>query len=174
MCIRRIVLAAAACLVAGAPAAAEGPNLGKPLGEADIPYYARYTMPDGTGLPAGKGTATEGKAIYEAQCASCHGATGNEGPIMAPVGPAKDFAKPAGRFWPHATTMFDYVRRAMPFTAPKSLSDDEVYAVAAYLLWRNGLIEETTVVDAESLPKVQMPNRGNFVDLWEKQADKPY
>ncbi len=174
MSTRRIALAVAAALASSTPAIAEGPNLGQPLTEAEIPYYARYVMPDGTGLPPGKGTAAEGKAIYEAQCASCHGATGNEGPVMPPVGPAKAYAKSAGRFWPHATTIFDYVRRAMPFMTPKALSDDEVYAVTAYILWRNGLIEESAVVDAQSLPKVAMPNRGNFIDLWAKQADKPY
>lgn len=174
MSTHRIALAFAACLTASGSAIAEGPNLGRPLTEAEIPDYARYVMPDGTGLPPGKGTAVAGKAIYEAQCATCHGATGNEGPIMAPVGPAKGYAKPAGRFWPHATTMFDYVRRAMPFMTPKSLSDDEVYAVTAYILWRNGLIEEDAEVNAQTLPSIAMPNRGNFIDLWARQADKPY
>jgi len=174
MCTRKIALAFAACLAASAPALAEGPGLGQPLAEAEIPFYALYAMPDGTGLPPGQGTAAEGKAIFEAQCSSCHGATGNEGPIMPPVGPAKAYAKSAGQFWPHATTMFDYVRRAMPFMSPKTLSDDEVYAVTAYILWRNGLIEETAVVNAQSLPKVAMPNRANFIDLWARQADKPY
>jgi mono/diheme cytochrome c family protein len=167
---------ALAILIALAPvvALAEGPGLGQPLGEDEIPFYARHAMPDGAGLPAGGGTAAAGAPIFLEQCGFCHGDTGIEGPIMPPVGPVASYAKPAGRYWPHATTLFDYIRRAMPFHAPKSLSMDEVYAVTAYILHRNALVAEDEVMDARTLASVQMPNRDNFIDLWATQGDKPY
>jgi cytochrome c len=163
-------------LVAYAPisAFAEGPGLGEPLNEDEIPIYARYVMPDGTGLPPGSGTAIQGQPIYQAQCGSCHGETGVEGPIMPPVGPNELWDKPAGLHWPYATTLFDYIRRAMPFHAPKSLGDDEVYAVTAYILHRNGLVTEDEVLNKANLADVEMPNRENFIDLWGTQSDKPY
>lgn len=168
----RIAFVAAASFALACQAA--GPERGQPLSEAEIPVYARYIMPNGEGLPPGKGTAKEGEALYKAQCASCHGATGQEGPIMPPVAPGKDYAKSAGQYWPHATTLFDYIRRAMPFATPKSLSDDQVYALTAYLLWRNGVIAEGAQMDAQSLPKVKMPGREKMIHLWDKQRDKPY
>lgn len=174
MYTRRIALAAVAALLLSASAFAEGPGLGLPLAEADIPFYARYVMPDGAGLPPGEGTPAAGKAVWETHCARCHGATGNEGPVMPPVGPAQAFAKPAGTFWPYPTTLFDFIRRAMPFMTPKILSDDEVYAVTAFILQRNGVIAEDAVMNAVTLPQVLMPNRENFIDLWAKQGDKPY
>jgi S-disulfanyl-L-cysteine oxidoreductase SoxD len=155
-------------------ARADGPGLGQPLSPDDIPIYARYIMPDGTGLPSGSGSAVEGAEVYLYDCASCHGDTGIEGPVTPFVGPNDVWPKPAGLHWPHATTLFDYIRRAMPFYAPKSLSDDEVYAVTAYILWRNGVIEENTVLDAKTLPQVVMPNTGNFIDVWSLQGDKPW
>jgi len=163
-------------LVTFAPtlALADGPGLGKPLSEEEIPVYARYVMPDGTGLPPGSGTAVQGQPIYQAQCSSCHGETGIEGPIMPPVGPNEVWAKPAGRYWPYATALFDYIRRAMPFDAPKSLSDDEAYALTAYILYRNDLVPETEVLNEENLAHIEMPNRINFINLWAKQKDKPY
>ncbi len=155
-------------------ATAEGPGLGTPLAAAGIPDWARVVMPDGDGLPAGSGTARTGAVVYQRHCASCHGETGVEGPIQPLVGPTKVYAKPAGAHWPHAPSLFGYVQRAMPFDAPKSLSNDEVYAVTAWILVRNGIIAEDAVVDAASLPKVQMPNRQNFLDLWELQQERPY
>jgi cytochrome c len=160
--------------VLSAEAMAESPGLGKRLGEADIPVWARYVMTDGTGLPPGRGTVSAGRAIFERDCASCHGKTGAEGPIQPMVGPPKSYAKPAGAHWPHATSMFDYIRRAMPFTAPKSLSDSDVYAVTAWILHRNGIIAEDAVLDAKTLPKIEMPNRVHFIDLWSQQGGKPY
>ena len=90
------------------------------------------------------------------------------------VGPNDLWPKPAGLHWPHAMTLFDYIRRAMPFYAPKSLSDDEVYAVTAYILFMNGVIKEDMVLDAATLPQVVMPNTGNFIDVWALQGDKPW
>ena len=95
-------------------------------------------------------------------------ATGDDGPIQPVVGPVDTYPKSAGRHWPYATTLFDYIRRAMPFRTPKSLSDDEVYAVTAYILHRNELIGRDEVVNADNLAGVEMPNRGNFVDMWGK------
>jgi len=174
MFIHRLCCLAFLAVTMPAMARADGPGLGQPLAEAEIPFYARYVMPDGTGLPPGSGTAAQGQPIYAAQCGSCHGETGVEGPIMPPVGPNSSFPKPAGHYWPYATTLFDYIRRAMPFPAPKSLSDDEVYAVTAYILYRNGLVAEDEVLNANNLADVEMPNRDNFIDLWAMQGAKPY
>jgi cytochrome c len=129
--------------------------------------------PDGAGLPAGRGTAADGAPIYAARCASCHGKTGKEGPNDALVGrlpgDAFNFArdprapKTIGSYWPYATTVFDYIRRAMPPDKPGSLTDVEVYNLTAFLLAANELIPADAVVDAASLPKVKMPARDHFV-----------
>ncbi len=132
-------------------------------------------MPDGTGLPAGSGTPSEGARLYAERCAACHGPTGNEGPNDRLVGrfPGDSFSfgddpstaslRTIGAYWPYATTLFDYTRRAMPQTAPGSLTDDETYALTAFLLYRNGLIERTEEMNAKSLPRVQMPARDRFI-----------
>lgn len=129
---------------------------------------------NGRGLPPGRGTAAEGAVLYAQQCASCHGAKG-EGirPAPALIGRVPDaghaFAtdpravKTIGNYWPYATTIFDYVRRTMPLATPGSLTDNEVYALVAYLLRENGIIADTLVIDATSLPAVQMPARRFFV-----------
>jgi S-disulfanyl-L-cysteine oxidoreductase SoxD len=140
--------------------------------------------PDGVGLPPGRGTAAEGAAIYATRCASCHGKTGKEGPNDVLVGrhtaPGFKFSQdPAlprtiGSYWPYATTVFDYIRRAMPPMAPGSLTDHEVYALVAHLLAWNELIAPDAVMDAASLPKVQMPAREYFVpDPRSMQQTKP-
>ena len=133
----------------------------------------------GHGLPAGRGTAAEGAAVYAAQCASCHGANGEgQGTYPKLVQPAaldsatrdsfpfdRDFKIPktVGNYWPYATTLYDYVHRAMPYAAPGSLSPDETYAVVAYLLAANHVIADTAVMDARTLPRVAMPARRHFV-----------
>jgi len=170
----KLVTAAALVLLTSALARAEGPGLGQPLAPGEVPFFATYVMPDGRGLPPGKGTAAEGATLYAEQCDSCHGATGVEGPVMPPVWPNELWPKAAGHYWPYATTLFDYIRRAMPLNAPKSLTDDQIYALAAFILARNGVIAEDAVMDAESLPKVKMPNRDNFVDVWATQGEKPW
>ncbi len=153
---------------------AEGPGLGQPLAADEIPFYATYVKTDGEGLPAGSGTAAEGAELYAAQCAACHGATGTEGPVMPPVWPNEIWPKAVGKHWPYATTLFDYIRRAMPLDAPKSLTDDEVYALAAFILERNGLIGADIAMTAETLPGVEMPNRDNFIDVWATQGATPW
>ncbi len=119
--------------------------------------------PDGENLPTGKGTVPEGAALYKAQCASCHGATGTEGPRDRLVGGQLP-VKTIGSYWPYATTLFDFIRRAMPLPKPGALSNSEVYALTAWLLHQNQIIEEDAVMSAETLPKVLMPNREGFVN----------
>jgi len=118
--------------------------------------------PEGTGLPPGRGVAADGAATYRRHCASCHGAAGEGGRANPLVGREPE-PQTIGSYWPYATTVFDYIRRAMPTTAPGSLTDDEVYGLTAWLLARNGIIGDDTVLDATSLPRVEMPARDRFV-----------
>lgn len=156
-------------------AASEGPKLGTPATPQDIAAWSLTVFPDGKGLPAGKGTAAEGKAVYEQQCASCHGAKGEGGSADELAGARHGLTdavpdKTIGSYWPYATTLFDFVRRSMPPAKPGSLSNDELYAVCAYLLNLNGIIAETAEMNATSLPLVKMPNREGFVRV---DAPKP-
>jgi cytochrome c len=147
-------------------------GFGKPATPAEIEAIDIDVRPDGTGLPTGRGTVAEGSAIYTSKCASCHGKTGKEGPNDVLVGReprtgfpfAQDPKLPhtIGNYWPYATTVFDYVRRAMPPAAPGSLTNDEVFALTAFLLHANELIEADAVMDRSTLPKVQMPARNYF------------
>ena len=167
----RSALATAVLVLLGltAPARAEGPGLGRPATPEEMAAWDISIGPDGAGLPPGHGTATEGAAVFAAKCAGCHGEKGVGKPNDALVGGIGGLAgeqppvKTVGSFWPYATTLFDYVRRAMPLGASKSLNDGEVYALCAYILQQNGVIAESDVIDAQSLPKVQMPNRGGFI-----------
>ena len=148
-------------------------GIGRPATPAEIAALDIDIRPDGAGLPPGRGTAAEGAPIYAARCAGCHGKTGKEGPNDVLVGRqpgdafpfAKDPRAPKtiGSYWPYATTVFDYIRRAMPPDAPNSLSDDDVYELVAFLLVQNELIPADAVVDAASLPKVKMPAHDHFV-----------
>ncbi|SHE36934.1 cytochrome c [Cnuella takakiae] len=138
-------------------------GLGKPATEQQVAAWDIDVRPDGKGLPAGAGTAVQGRAIYAAKCASCHGNTGVEGPFNHLVSSDTSKAKTIGNYWPYATTLFDYVRRAMPFNAPGSLTNAEVYHLTAYLLHANGLVDSTSVMDAQTLPKVVMPAQQLFV-----------
>jgi mono/diheme cytochrome c family protein len=162
-------LAVCFVLLAAAPAgAADAPQLGKPVTPADIAAWDISIGPDGAGLPPGQGTVAQGETVFAAKCQACHGEKGAGGPNDRLVGgagtiaPDKTPVKTVGSYWPYATTLFDYVRRAMPWDRPKSLTDEEVYAVAAYLLYLNGVIKQDDVLDAQSLPKVKMPNREGF------------
>ena len=145
-----------------------GPGLGREATPAEVAAWDVSIPPDGTGLPPGRGTPAQGAVIYAQKCQNCHGEKGGGQPNDRLVGGQGTLASKApvrtiGSYWPYATTLFDYVRRAMPYTQSHSLTDDEVYAVTAYLLHLNGIIAETSVMDAETLPKVRMPNRENFI-----------
>ena len=167
-----ILAGAAGLLVASAAlAAVPSPNLGKPVTAAEVAAIDISIPPDGRGLPPGSGTVEQGAAIFAAKCQMCHGPNGAGGPndrLTGGVGSLSS-AKPVktvASYWPYATTLFDYVRRAMPITAPQSLTNDEAYALAAYLLSVDGIVAKDARLDAASLPKVQMPNRGGFIS-WE-------
>jgi len=163
------VTAGAALLAATTAWCADAPQFGQPVAPGDIAAWDISIGPDGAGLPAGRGTAALGETVYVAKCQACHGEKGAgkpNDPLVGGMGSLtgdKPALKTVGSYWPYATTLFDYVRRAMPFDHPKSLSDDEVYAVSAYILNLNGLIGTNDVLDAQSLPKIRMPNRDGFV-----------
>src|SRR6267154_2644648 len=149
--------------------AAESPNLGQLATPEEIAAWDISIGPDGVGLPPGSGTPKQGEAVYASKCLACHGEKGAGKPNDALVGGIGSLAgdKPAlktvGSFWPYATTIFDYVRRAMPYNESKTLTNDELYAVVAYILQLNGIIGENDTIDARTLPKVKMPNRDGFV-----------
>jgi cytochrome c len=160
------VLAFSLLLIAGSAVSA-GPNLGTPLQPGELAAWDINVLPDGRGLPPGSGTPEQGARIYAQKCGMCHGENGKGG-ISAPlVGGAPlrtiDTPKTIANFWPYATTVFDFIRRSMPWQEPRSLTDDEVYALTAYILALNKLIGENDVMNAASLPKVRMPNRDGFI-----------
>lgn len=148
--------------------AADGPNLGREATPAEIAGWDISIPPDGSGLPPGAGTAGVGAAVYAAKCQSCHGEKGAGQPNDRLVGGQGTLAGPTpvktvGSYWPYATTVFDYLRRSMPYQQSHSLTNDEVYALTAYLLNLNGVIAEGDVMNAQTLPQVKMPNRDNFI-----------
>src|SRR4029079_5319189 len=139
-------------------------DLGQPTTAEDIRPWDFDVSPDGQGLPPGRGTVPQGAAVYAAKCAKCHGSSGTEGPMDRLVGGQHSLAttspvKTIGSYWPYATTLYDYIHRAMPFDAPQSLTPDEVYSVTAWLLHQNGIIAENAVIDSSTLAAIQMPNR---------------
>lgn len=157
--------------------AQEGPDLGTKATSGQIAAWDISIAPDGEGLPIGSGTVPQGKAIYTVQCIACHGKEGVGKPNNRLVGGHGSLSGPApvktvGSYWPYATTVFDYIRRAMPYPLSGSLTDDEVYALTAYLLFLNGIIEEDDVLDARTLPEVEMPNRDNFVLAYPLNPDQ--
>jgi cytochrome c len=154
-----------------ARSAAKPTRLGTPIAEGDLAAWAIDVRgPDGQGLPPGSGTVTAGKALFEAQCASCHGAGAAGGPVYGPmVGGIGSFTTDRrvltpGSMYPYAPALFDYIRRAMPMNAPQTLSNDEVYAVSGYILHLNGLVAADAVMTAKTLAAVQMPNRNGFIE----------
>jgi cytochrome c len=153
-------------LLLSSAAFAAGPNLGHPLAPGDLAAWDIHILPDGTGLPKGSGTSAQGAAIYAQKCMHCHGEGAKGGVNAALVGapPIKgiDATKTIANFWPYSTTIFDFIRRSMPWQQPRSLTDDEVYALTAYILAQNKLIGEKDVMNAQTLPKVKMPNRDGF------------
>ena len=172
MSTRKALPAALLALAFGAAAAtADSPKLGKPITEQDVAAWDIAAMPNGDGLPPGSGTAAQGAKVFAEKCSSCHGDDGKGGPVARgplfggpPLTSSIDAQKTIGNFWGHATTVFDFTRRAMPFNQPRQLlSADEIYATTAYILFLNKIIGETEVMDAKTLPAVKMPNRDNFI-----------
>jgi mono/diheme cytochrome c family protein len=171
-------------LATGLPLAAQSPTfgVGRPPTPEEMRDLATAIAPDGTGLPEGSGTVAEGKDVFAMHCARCHApnAQGDVGPALVGGQGTLATARPlktVGSFWPYATTLWDYINRAMPFDKPGLLKPSEVYALAAYILNINGIIRDGDVMDAKTLPKVKMPNRDGFVadprpDVGEK-AKKP-
>jgi cytochrome c len=150
-------------------AAAQSPRygIGRQPTRAEISAWDIDVRADGKGLPKGSGTVGQGKEIFAQRCAACHGADGRGAQADPLVGGRGTLASPnpvrtIGSYWPYATTIFDFVRRAMPFDTPQSLANDEVYAVTAYLLRLNGVIGDGVTLDASSLPAIVMPNRNGF------------
>ena len=166
---RRCAVVLVAFALSSSYALAETPHLGVPIAESDIAQWDIDILPDGTGLPPGSGTVAEGSEVYAVKCALCHGVDGEGGISLALIGGQPltngiDTGKTIGNFWQYATTVFDYTRRAMPWLTPRTLSDNEVYALTAYLLEINDIIGSDDVMNAETLPAVQMPNRDGFID----------
>ena len=168
-----IVVIAAAALAACAslqPAPAKAPAFGVAASAEEIARYDISIPPSGEGLPAGGGNPKQGEAVYAAKCMACHGAKGAGKPADPLVGGTGSLAtgKPlrtVGSYWPYATTLFDYMRRAMPITNPLSLTNDEVYAVTAYVLFLNGIVGESSEMNGKTLPQVKMPNRDGFINV---------
>jgi cytochrome c len=148
------------------------PGLGVEATAEQVAGWSLSVFPDGEGLPPGSGTALRGASIYEEKCLACHGLEGQNGVNDRLVGGhgTIDDARPIktiGSYWPYATTVFDYIRRAMPFTQPQSLNDDEVYALTAYLLYLNDIVDVDDTIDANTLPSIEMPNADNFYWAYE-------
>ena len=171
MSTRNALLAAAAALGVSAAAWADTPKLGQPIVESDIAAWDIAALPSGAGLPPGSGNAVQGAKVFADKCALCHGEGGKGGPVARnpmfggrPLTDGIDTPKTIGNFWGHATTVFDFTRRGMPFNQPRQqLSMDEIYATTAYLLFLNKIIGENEEMNAKTLPQVKMPNRDNFI-----------
>jgi mono/diheme cytochrome c family protein len=165
-----------AIVLTSSAAFAQAPNLGKSITPAELAAWDINVLPDGTGLPPGSGTPAEGARVYAAKCSACHGENAKGGANAALVGgaPIKDMesVKTIANFWPFATTIFDYVRRTMPWRQPRSLTNEEVYAVTAYILSLNKLIGENDTMNAQTLPKVKMPNRDGFIVRFPERIDR--
>ncbi len=162
------VLMVFACLLLSTQAAAQSPGLGQPLTEAAAQTHSLTVLPDGSGLPSGNGTARTGEPVYQRHCLACHGPQGADGINDRLVGGHGSLGttrpvKTVGSYWPYATTVFDFIRRAMPYNNPGTLTSDEIYGVTAYLLHLNGLIEAEDEMNSATLPAVAMPNQQNFV-----------
>jgi cytochrome c len=172
-------LAIATTLAGSVVRAGEPYGIGRQAMPQEIAGWDIDVLPSGEGLPPARGDVKQGEAIFAAKCAACHGARGEGKPmdrLVGGLGTLHDLKpnKTVGSFWPYATTLFDYVRRAMPLNAPQSLTPDEVYAVSAYVLFLNGIVPQETTLDADNLAKIKMPNRDGFVSAYpQRDAAKP-
>jgi S-disulfanyl-L-cysteine oxidoreductase SoxD len=172
-CFVMAAFGACATQMIGPPALSQSPNLGRAANGEEIAAWDISVAPNGTGLPPGSGSVKQGAAIYAAKCQACHGANGAGKPVDALAGGMGTLAsnnpvRTVGSYWPYATTLFDYVRRAMPSTAPGSLTNDEIYALSAYILSLDGIVPADAVMSAHTLPQVKMPNRDGFID-WSRK-----
>jgi S-disulfanyl-L-cysteine oxidoreductase SoxD len=148
-----------------------GPGLGHAISPEEIAAWDISIFPDGEGLPIGEGSVHEGELLYRKKCIACHGENGlgetADQLAGAQMSLTSDYPeKTIGSYWPYATTVFDVIRRSMPMTTPGTLSNNEVYAVTAYLLYLNNLIAKDDVMNASTLPKVNMPNVDGFIDIY--------
>jgi cytochrome c len=173
--MRKFAIAALFCVATVPAFAADAPHFGVPADPARIKSWDISIAPDGTGLPPGKGSVAEGLAIYSQKCVMCHGVNGEGKPadrLTGAIGSITTNApvKTVASYWPYATTLFDYIRRAMPVTTPRTLTDHETYSLVAYLLSVDGIVKKDAVLDAKSLPKIKMPNRDGFIDESAKAA----
>jgi cytochrome c len=176
-----VLLAAALTILASVAAHAQGPTyqLGRAPSQEEIKARDIAISPEGKELPPGRGTAKDGATVYTQKCAACHGPNATGSALhrgLIPLGNAKPVKIPYSLV-PYATTVWDFINRAMPQSKPGSLTPDEVYAVTAYVLYRNDIITETDVLDATSLPKIKMPNRDNFLPArpeWNPKAKRPF
>lgn len=162
---RRFILSAA--ISAAASSSVQAADFGRPASPQEIELWDIDVRPDGRGLPVGSGTVEQGKLIFEQSCAACHGEGGQGGIKDRLIGGQGTLtsAKPVktvGSFWPYATTLFDYIRRAMPYPAPGSLTADETYSVTDYILHLNGIVSEDLVLTKKNLAQIRMPNRDGF------------
>ena len=153
------------------------PHLGQAITPEEVARWDISIFPDGEGLPTGEGSVVEGEVIYQQQCLACHGKGGfgstADQLAGAQVALSSEYPEQTiGTYWPYATTVFDMVRRSMPMTAPGSLTDDQVYAVTAYLLYLNKLIDKDAKMNAVTLPQVEMPNVDGFIDVYETEEKK--
>lgn len=158
----------AAILTGSLVSSAVAYDFGRTPTQQEIELWDIDVRPDGKGLPEGSGTVAHGKSIYEDHCAACHGPDGKGGVKDRLAGgqgtlTSEKPIKTVGSYWPYATTLFDYIRRAMPYQAPGSLSIDETYSVTAYILGLNGILPEDGTLDKTNLPKIEMPNRDGFI-----------
>ncbi len=152
----------------------KGPNLGKPASTNIINSWNSDIFPNGTGLPPGQGSVDFGEKIYHKHCLSCHGVDGTGDSADELAGASHSLTdnppdKIIGNYWPYATTLFDFTRRAMPLNAPGSLTNNELYAVTAYILFLNNLIKKNTTLNATSLAKINMPNRHGFINIYKQE-----
>lgn len=177
MSMRKLLLCIGCVLSVGQLSAQESPGLGVEISDEDLAPWDISIETDGSGLPPGSGSVDAGEAIYATQCLACHGQEGAGQPndrLVGGHGTLGDLnqVRTIGSFWPHASTVFDYIRRAMPFQSPQSLSDDDVYALTAYLLYLNGIIDEGDVMNARTLAEIEMPNRDGFILAYPQREDQ--
>lgn len=155
-----------------------GPNLGQPISPEEIAKWDISVFPDGEGLPKGEGNVADGEKVYQQKCMICHGqgglgTVGGDQLAGAQMALTSDYPEQTiGSYWPYATTLFDVIRRSMPITAPGSLTDNEVYAVTAYLLYLNNIIGKDDLMNTETLAKVKMPNEEGFINVYEEEKSK--